>query len=387
MKVLLLVTELEDYTIAFANGAAGHMDVVLCVPERRYGPLKDWLDPRIDARLLDWPRHRSLGNLALLAELHRIVRHERPDVIHLLSNNTVWLNLLAPLWRGTPLVTTVHDVEVHPGDRETRGLPGWATDLVVRQSDHLVVHGDRLKALAVERFGREARSIHVLPHPAITRYAELARRQELARPVRETFNVTLFGRVYAYKGLEHLIRAEAILGSRIPNLRITIAGRGDDPWQLRDLMGDPGRYDIRSRFIEDRETAQVFLDSDVIVLPYVEASQSGVLAIAATFGKPVIATDVGELRQTVERAEMGLVVPPADPAALAGAMARLASRPEEIRDFGEAARAWAADPVSPASVGRLTARLYSELKGIRPLTGSRAPCPAPANREERTHAA
>src|SRR5699024_5463865 len=96
------------------------------------------------------------------------------------------------------------------------------------------------------------------------------------------------------------------------NLRITIAGRGDDPWAFRSLMGKPDRYDIRHGFIEDPEVAQLFLDADVVVLPYTEASQSGVLNLAAAFGKPVIVTDVGELRASVEPNGLGMVVPPGD---------------------------------------------------------------------------
>ncbi len=129
-------------------------------------------------------------------------------------------------------------------------------------------------------------------------------------------NVLLFGRIFAYKGLEQLVRTEAVLGDRIPGLRITIAGRGDDPSSMRELMGDPARYDVRHRFIEDAEVAQLFLDADVVALPYTEASQSGVLNVAATFGKPIVATDVGELRRTVEGNGMGLVVPPGDPGPL-----------------------------------------------------------------------
>ncbi|MGO7565895.1 glycosyl transferase, partial [Rhizobium johnstonii] len=76
--------------------------------------------------------------------------------------------------------------------------------------------------------------------------------------------VLLFGRIFAYKGLEHLIRAEAMLKDLLPNLRITVAGRGDDPRIFQPLMGDAALYDIRNRFIEDMEVAQLFLDADIV---------------------------------------------------------------------------------------------------------------------------
>ena len=376
-RVLLLVSELEDYTIAFANGLARSAPVTVAVPERRYAGLAEWFEPGVDLRLLDWPRHRSAANSRFLRELIRLVRRERPDVVHLLSNNVLWLNLALPFFPA-PVVTTVHDVEVHPGDAETGVLPRWSTDLAVRQSDDLVVHGPGLRRSAIARFGKAADRVHVLPHPTIARYEALARREGLVRRS-EGFTVLLFGRLYAYKGLSQFIRAEALVGDRIPGLRVVVAGRGDDPAALSGLMGDPGRYDIRHRFIEDREVAQLFLDADVVALPYVEASQSGVLNVAAAFGKPVVVTDVGELRATVEPNGLGLVVPPRDPQALADALVRLASEPRLASELGARARSWAEGPNAPETVGRAAAALYARVfaRGARGWRGTaRATAPA-----------
>ncbi len=362
MKPLLLVSELEDYTISFANGLASQMPVILGVPARRYRDMARWFRPGVDLRLLDWPRHSSPKNLGFLWSLTRLIRRERPSLVHLLSNTTLWLNFAAPLWRPIPLVTTVHDVRLHPGDRETQVLPTWATTLIARQSGDLVVHGESLKSLAVERFHKRPDHVHVLSHPSIQRYVELAAAEGLTRRASERpFTVLLFGRIFAYKGLEQLLRAEAALGNRIPDLRVVIAGRGDDPWTRRAEMGDPSRYEVHNRYIEDREAAQLFLDADVVVLPYAEASQSGVLNLAAAFGRPVIVTDVGELRATVEPSRIGLVVPPENPAALADALATLAERPALRRELGDNARAWAYGPNAPETVGARTAELYHRI--------------------------
>jgi glycosyltransferase involved in cell wall biosynthesis len=358
MKVLLLVTEHEDYTVAFASGLSRHASVVVGTPRRQYAGLADWFDSAVDLRLLDWPRHRSLSNPRFLLSLTRLVRRERPDVVHLLSHTTLWLNLALPFWRPIPLVTTVHDVDVHPGDAETRVLPEWAPSLVVRQSGDIVVHGEGLRQRAVERYAKPPDRVHVLSHPPNLRYPVLARREGLVRRPGDAFTVLMFGRIMAYKGLAQLIQAEAALAERIPNLRVVIAGRGGDPWEFRALMGDPGRYDIRNRFIEDREVAQLFLDADVVALPYVEASQSGVLNIAAAFGRPVVATDVGEFRATVETHRLGLVVPPGDLARLAEAIALLAARPALAAELGASAHAWAEGPNAPEAIGAAATALY-----------------------------
>ena len=364
MKALLLVSELEDYTISFANGVAGHAQVVLAVPRRRYARLASWLDPAVDLHLMDWPRHRSLSNPWFLHQLTRLIRRERPDLIHVLSNSTLWLNFAAPFWRPIPLVTTVHDVDVHPGDSDTRTLPAWASGCMVRQSKHVIVHGEGLKQMILDRYKKAANCVHVLSHPAIPRYADLARQQKLVRRRADgTVRVLLFGRIFAYKGLEHLIRAEAMLKDSLPNLRITVAGRGDDAWAFQSLMGEAIRYDIHNRFIEDAEVAQLFLDADIVVLPYTEASQSGVLNIAATFGKPVIVTDVGELRATVQPNRLGLVVPPRDAEQLARAIRVLAENGELRSRFGTNALEWATGPNSPKQVGAKAIAVYREVVG------------------------
>jgi glycosyltransferase involved in cell wall biosynthesis len=379
MKPLLLVTELEDYAIAFANGVARHGPVTLCVPRRQFEGLARWFDPGVDLRLLDWPRHGSLRNLRFIPSLIRLARRERPDVIHLLSNNALWLNLAIPLWGPAPLVATVHDVDVHPGDRDTQTLPRWSTDLVARQSDHLVVHGEGLRRRAQERFGLPAGRVHVLSHPAVPRYAALARAEGMLRREGDRpFTVLTFGRIFAYKGLESLIRAEAALGDRVEDLRVVIAGRGDDPWAMRDLMGRPGRYAVSNRFIPDAEVARLFIDCDVVALPYLEASQSGVINVAAAFGKPMIVTDVGEIGATVGGRGMGLVVPPADPARLADAIALLAARPDLRADFGARALAWAEGPNAPEAVGADAMALYRAVVAESRAARARGPSPSTA---------
>ncbi len=362
LKVLLIGAEPVDYTIAFANGVAQHARTTLVVPAARFETLQHWFDPALDLRLVDWPRHRSLKNPRFLLRLLRLVRQEKPDVVHLLSNTSLWLNLAMPFLRRVPLITTIHDVTRHPGDRETAALPGWAPRLMVRQSPDVVVHGPGLARQARAEFGKRIGRVHVLQHPAILRYAELAAQQGIRRPeTARGFTVLMFGRLFAYKGLGLLLQAEALLGARIPDLRIVIAGRGDDPAAQRALMGDPARYDLRRRFIPDQEVAELFTAADLVVLPYTEASQSGVLALAGAFGCPVVATDVGELRGTIEGAAMGLIVPQGDPAALAEALVTLAADPGRRRQMGVAARRWAQGGVAPASVGAEAVVLYNRV--------------------------
>lgn len=362
MRVALICSEPVDYTIAWASGLAPHAEVTALLPRARYAGLREWIDPRVDLELVDWPRTRSLANPAFMWDLTHRLRAIDPDVVHLLSNTTLWLNGAAPFWRRWPLVTTIHDVTEHPGDRDTAQLPGWGSRLMARQSDHLIVHGAGLRSAASAAFRKAPERVHVFHHPAIRRYAELARRRGLKRGTpAETFTVLLFGRIFTYKGLETLVRAEALLKGDLPEIRFVVAGRGDDPMTLRPQMGDPCRYDIRHGFVEDAEVAQLFTDADLVVLPYEEASQSGVLHVAAPFGKPVLVTDVGELGPTVRAAGIGRVVPPRDPQALAQAIRELATDACARHELGRNALLWSEGEDAPSTIGEAATALYRRI--------------------------
>jgi glycosyltransferase involved in cell wall biosynthesis len=135
-----------------------------------------------------------------------------------------------------------------------------------------------------------------------------------------------FGFVRPYKGLEHLIDALPLAMERVPDLRLLVAG---EFWQPADQfvrraesLGVGDRLTIDDRYVPNEEVGTYFAAADVIVMPYVAATQSGIVTLAAQFERPVIATDVGGLPEVVLDGVTGLVVPPADAGALADALAR-----------------------------------------------------------------
>jgi glycosyltransferase involved in cell wall biosynthesis len=130
-------------------------------------------------------------------------------------------------------------------------------------------------------------------------------------------------------------------------------------------MVDQKFFEIRNRYIPDEEAAQLFIDADIVVLPYVEASQSGVLAIANAFGKAVIVTDVGELGRVVVDGVSGLVVPPADERSLADAILKLATDASIRARLGNAGQALADQTASPEAVAEGAIAIYTSVADAR----------------------
>jgi len=358
MRVLLLAESMIDYAFAFASAVAGPCDVLLAAPDRLLGPYRPDLPPGLQAPVLEWPRPRSPRNAPFLGEMLGLIRRWRPDVVHVVSQSMTWPTLALPLRGRVPLVETVHDVQPHPGDAESARTPEIFNRLLRAQADAMIVHSEDLRTAAMARFRKPERQVYVLPHVALTRYVRLAANQA-PLPKEDRFDVLFFGRVYAYKGLEHLIAAAERLAPQVPGLRVTVAGAGSDWDRCRALIRTPGLFDLRDGFIPDQAAAALFTRADVIALPYVEASQSGVIGIATAMGKAVVATRVGDFAQTVDGAEpCGLITPPADPAALADALARLHADPDLRMRLGAAGLKQAQGARSPAAVGAQAETIY-----------------------------
>jgi glycosyltransferase involved in cell wall biosynthesis len=135
--------------------------------------------------------------------------------------------------------------------------------------------------------------------------------------------ILFFGFVRPYKGLNVLLDAMSHVSRRLPRTRLLVAGEcyGDDSQYRRAIQALPEqtvRWD--DDYIPDERVAAYFCAADVVVQPYISATQSGVAQIAFNFERPMIVTDVGGLPEVVAHGEAGLVVPPSDAPALADAI-------------------------------------------------------------------
>jgi glycosyltransferase involved in cell wall biosynthesis len=360
MKIALIAETMLDYATAFANAVAPHGKTSLIVPARILGHHRSSVAPSVDLRCPPWPRLRAPGNAVFAMKLLKLLRALDPDIVHVVSQTLVWPSIVLPLRGRARLVETVHDVKLHPGDRETARIPKAFTSLLRAQADAFFVHSEAMREAAAQVWRVPRQRIFVVPHLALTRYAALALRSP--PPFDAAFDVLFFGRIQLYKGLEHLIAAAEQIGARIPGLRVTIAGQGPDLARCRALIKTPSLFDIRDRHVADEEVALLFQRTNVVALPYIEASQSGVAAIAASFGKAVVATDVGDFRESLGGPDgFALIVPPANPSALASALLRLSEEPSLRQSFEDAALRKARGPWNAASVGASAAQAYAEI--------------------------
>lgn len=138
-----------------------------------------------------------------------------------------------------------------------------------------------------------------------------------------------FGFVREYKGLKYLIRAMPRIIAKDSSVRLIIAGDfGDNKDEYLSLIKKSGvsnRITLICGYIPDKEVEYYFSASDIVVLPYESATQSGIVQVAYSFEKPVIVTAVGGLPDAVIDGKTGFVVPPCDPVSIADAVDRFYS--------------------------------------------------------------
>jgi glycosyltransferase involved in cell wall biosynthesis len=229
---------------------------------------------------------------------------------------------------GVPFLVLVHDAQLHPGD----GLP-----LQMYLQRRLLARADVVAALsahvAAELEGRIGGPVVIGGHPPLA----FGQPPPPPRGHGGAFRLLSFGRLLPYKGLDLLDAALALLGPRA-DLSVRVVGQGPETAVLRQLRRRPG-VRVENRWVPEAEIGTLLAWADGLVLPYREATQSGVAAAAVAAGRYVLATRVGGLVAQLQSVPGAILCLPT-PQDVAGSLARLLEMP-----CGAAPPA-AADPVT-----------------------------------------
>jgi glycosyltransferase involved in cell wall biosynthesis len=354
-----------DHALCSALGAAG-ADVSLYTSRFAYGPAAP---PSGYTRIEHFYRagalvrgsgaaaQRARRALKLAEHVPDMLRYRRAaraaDVVHF-----QWLTVqqldgrLLPQARpgGRPsLVLTAHDVLPREGSACRRAAQRRLYD----RFDAVVVHTEHGRARLTQQLGVDERRVHVIPHGAFAHLADLP----VAPPPFATDKrvVLFFGLLRPYKGLDVLLRA----WRGIEDAELWIVGM--PRMDIAALRSDaPPNVRLVPRFVDDAELPAYFARADLVVLPYREIEQSGVLFTALAFGKPLLVSDVGAFSELAERGAAHAVAP-GDAGALHDALAGLLANPAELAALGERALALALGDYGWDAIAARTLALYEQL--------------------------
>lgn len=229
------------------------------------------------------------------------------------------------------VISILHNVVPHEKQPFARSLTG----LALSQCHGFIAQSENARD---QLFGIlptiDQESVRVTPHPLYDfgkpgskRRTRAEARTALGLP-KESRVVLFFGFIKPYKGVGTLIEAAPLLRERYGPEGVNILIVGDvygDRETLRERVRLSGAEEVITlidQFVPDSEVEDLFMAADLVVLPYLSATQSGILQIAWNYNRPVVTTDVGGLPEVVRDGETGFIVPPGDASALGGAMIR-----------------------------------------------------------------
>jgi len=384
IRVLMLdpnsYTPYYDHSLCKALGAAG-CDVELVTAPFIYDDLPD---PELYRRRYGFARLLALGSKSWLRSQTRLRRLAKAleypldwlvlwrqhsshtvDLIHLQWSVDPPMDFwwLSRLRHGSlPMVYTAHNVTPHLGEPTRRaGLKD-----LYQLANHVIVHSQANRKELLAAFDVPVDRVHVIPSGNLDDFRgagmdKAEARRRLGIPA-DAPVALFFGLIKPYKGLDVLLRAFALAKLRLPKAKLLVAGKPSMPFEwFQALIYDLGLHDdvlLDLRFVPHAEMRIHFTAADVVVLPYVETSQSAVLLTAYTFGRSVITTRTGGLPEVVEEGRSGRLVPPGDRHALADALIEILSHPGRIAEMGAYARHLAETKYSWANIAKATLEVY-----------------------------
>lgn len=323
----------------------------------RGGPYEEVLhDAGIEVHRLGFGRGSRLGNARACARLAGLLRRLAPEVLHAFLLEATLIGVPAARLAGVPVVVAGRRNETRLS--ATRPWSLALDRMTTRMAHHVVVNAAALAA--------DAHAMLRLPRQKLTVIYNglLPAAFDPAPPVEVRTALPVVGcvaRLSAEKGHRHLVDAMAVLAHRGRPCTLVLAGDGPERASLERQAAAAG---VDVRFLgATTGGAGLLARADVVVLASLTEGLSNAVMEAMAAGRPIVATSVGGNPELLDG--RGLLVPPADPAALAEGVTRLLDDRDLAGDLASAARAWAGKNLDPHVMADEHLRLYERLLRVR----------------------
>ena len=261
------------------------------------------------------------------------------------------IELLNKIGAKKPIVIDFHEI-IDPLENSILPLRIYSRiigKLIRKLANHYVVHSSQDKKYLATVYKIPIENISIIPHGLYDHYPRIHDAKKMIG-IDENFVILFFGLLRPYKGVKYLIKAFEMLPENvISDTRLLIVGEvWEDRESVKVARDSPysDKITIINRYIPDEEVSLYFSASDVVVLPYIRASQSGVAHIAMSFGLPIIATKVGGLKDSLMEYKGTYFVKVRDAKGLASAIQQVYHKrykkykpPEKLR-WNNIAKTW-----------------------------------------------
>lgn len=284
--------------------------------------------------------------------LSKALNEFKPDIVHITAAQewNPFIGFYIRFIRRKPLVYTIHDVTYH------EGIPTYfkITESLFRKiPNYLIVLTQKGKEQLIQK-GIQADRILVVPHGVYDFFTLYSKAEIEPQP-----QILFFGRIEPYKGLEILLKAAEKVLIAHPDWSLHIAG-GGDLTSYQKYLSNP-QIIVSNRFLSNEEVALAMQQASIIALPYLSASQSGVIPTAFAFKKAVIATNVGGIPDMIKDMETGILIPPNNVPALEKSLNLLIESPELRKRLGENGYRFAHEELGWGAIAKKHVTFYGKI--------------------------
>jgi glycosyltransferase involved in cell wall biosynthesis len=340
-RIAIFAPHFAEYSFRLARALARRADVLLFLDNMNQ-------QREIDADLfaakpetLRVVAFDSVGRSNRIKSLTRITAELlrfRPDVLLVqeqIDALTAWVCRVNG--RLYPMLLTVHDPSPHSGADTQYVIDNAKNRAAIRNVARAYhVHGAFCRDQLLREMGA-GKPVVETNHAVI-----LTPPTDAAATPQEPGRILMFGRMEAYKGLGILLDAVDMLARRGVAFKLVIAGRGPELDRLASRVEGRRDIEVLNTFLTPAEASTEFQRADVVVTPYLNATQSGVVAAAFGNGRPVVASRAGGLADSVADSVNGVLVPAGDATELAAALEHVLTDRPYREDLAAGARAAAA---------------------------------------------
>lgn len=278
----------------------------------------------------------------------------------------LWIFKLA----GARIVYTAHNILPH----ESSKIDPWIFRFIYQTVNEIIVHSDFIGKKLLNHFNINPEKIHVIPHGDFNMF--LADSDKTKTSARKRFQYSpkdkvllFFGYIREYKGLDLLLQAFGMIQNHDKHFKLLIAGSPATETLLKDYQDQigatPGVERIHAvlDFIPHEDVPDYFRASDLVVLPYRRIDHSGIVHLACSFGKPVLATSVGDFEEVILPGKTGFLVQENTPRLLADGILNAFSDAFNLEKMGKAAKEFSDTHFAWPHIAKETVLVYQRAKG------------------------
>lgn len=290
-------------------------------------------------------------------KLLSMVLKQKPDLVYFETFSDPFLPLLVRLRLGRKkVIVGIHDAENHSG------VGSRFHDLRDRFVNRLFRHY-LLFSLSQEKIflrDQPGKITHTIPLP-VKDFGPVSNPKGQSEK-KERFRFLFFGTVLPYKGLEVLLEAAKLLAQRRQDFEVQVSGRWSDYQEQANEEAYAGTLKVDNRLIANEEIPALFTDSDCLVLPYRDVTQSGPLLIGMKYNLPALTSELDGFKEFVRPGKTGWMFESENPSALADTMSAILDlQMEDISRIRKTLKQEVDQEFEVAVVGKKLARIFNSI--------------------------